>query len=64
MIGLSLRGAFRWMAPPIFPSSPRWGLKMIKAKGGIFGWVSDSARGSQGNDGARLQSFGGGAASR
>jgi nicotinamidase-related amidase len=26
-----------------FPEFQEWGLKMIKAQGGIFGWVSDSA---------------------
>ena len=27
-----------------FPEFQEMGLKMIKAQGGIFGWVSDSAR--------------------
>jgi hypothetical protein len=26
-----------------FPDFQEWGLKMIKAQGGIFGWVTDSA---------------------
>jgi hypothetical protein len=27
-----------------FPEFQEMGLKMIKAQGGIFGWVSDSSR--------------------
>ena len=27
-----------------FPEFHRMGLRMIKAQGGIFGWVTDSAR--------------------
>ena len=33
-----------------FPEFHEMGLKMIKAQGGIFGWVSRLRRGSQGND--------------
>jgi len=39
---LSLRRAGP-MAASYFPEFHEMGLKMIKAQGGIFGWVSDSA---------------------
>ena len=39
---LSLRRAGRWLRI-LFPEFHEMGLKMIKAQGGIFGWVSNSA---------------------
>jgi hypothetical protein len=39
---LPLRCAGRWLRI-LFPEFREMGLKMIRAQGGIFGWVSDSA---------------------
>jgi nicotinamidase-related amidase len=43
-----------------FPEFHEMGLKMIKAQGGIFGWVSDSAAVLQGNDTGDFKSVGSG----
>ena len=41
---LSLRRARRLLRARTFPEFHEMGLKMIKAQGGIFGWVSDSKK--------------------
>ena len=43
-----------------FPEFHEMGLKMIKAQGGIFGWVSDSAAVLQGNDTGDFKRIGSG----
>ena len=43
-----------------FPEFHEMGLKMIKAQGGIFGWVSDFGRDPRGNDSGDFEQTGSG----